>query len=248
MTAAITFTPCAGKMNGELTNLACFPGEYVRLNVPEFIGDAAQPCTPLDMGATWSSLGQGAWRSTGQTVGELSYQLDVLPAFDYVDLEASVTNESVRHWTHSFAFNCCNCGPATPLRDHEGMRFWGRANGSFRRLVTMHRRFNPRPTVQVYSAVGAPAADEFGFMAKFLATSNVVLEGWLALRSRDGTCLAATVSKPAGFLFHNLEFSCVHSAPSFGPLAPGQTCHARTRLYFVQASLEAWHARMTGEF
>lgn len=82
---------------------------------------------------------------------------------------------------------------------------------------------------------------------KWIKTVGTGLEGWLAIQSRGGKRLAAVVSKPALFLFQNMEYSCIHSSPGFGPLPPGKTGEALTRVYFVEASLEGWYERMKRE-
>ena len=62
-----------------------------------------------------------------------------------------------------------------------------------------------------------------------------------------GTRLVAVVSKPALFLFQNMEYSCIHSGAGFGRLEPGQSGEAVTRLYFVQGAVEQWRDRMLAE-
>ena len=74
------------------------------------------------------------------------------------------------------------------------------------------------------------------------------MEGWLAIRARDDRHMVATVSKKALYTFQNREYSCIHSAPTFGPLKPGEEGNAITRIYFVEATLEDWYERMTREF
>ncbi len=69
----------------------------------------------------------------------------------------------------------------------------------------------------------------------------------MAIQSRDGKRLVATASDPAMFLFQNMEYSCIHSAAGFGPLKPGESGEAVTRVYFVEAGLEDWHARMPAD-
>ena len=96
---------------------------------------------------------------------------------------------------------------------------------------------------------GAPAGKDIPFVDAFKSTpENVAIEGWMAIRSMDDTHMVAVVSKPALYTFQNREYSCIHSAPTFGPLKPGATGAAITRIYFVEASLEEWYMRMTKEF
>ena len=145
------------------------------------------------------------------------------------------------------AFNCLQCGEAPSIRDHDCARHWVRAGGELKRLIELPRRFGPRPTVQLSSVEHQPPGAEIPFVAHCKATPDIALEGWMAIASRDGKRLVAAASKPALFLFQNMEYSCIHSAAGFGPMEPGQTAEALTRLYFVEATLGEWHERMRGE-
>ena len=122
-----------------------------------------------------------------------------------------------------------------------------RHNGQFKRLPELPRVYSGRPTIQVYQVKGAPPVATIPYAEKFKATPNAELEDWIAIQSRDQTRLAAIVSKPALFLFQNMEYACIHSAASFGTLQPGQTGKALTRLYLVQATLQQWYVRKTAE-
>ena len=70
----------------------------------------------------------------------------------------------------------------------------------------------------------------------------------MAIRTRDDRRMVAVVSKPALYTFQNREYSCIHSAPSFGDLGPGEKGAAFSRIYFVEATLEKWYERMIAEF
>ena len=134
------------------------------------------------------------------------------------------------------------------MSDHECVRHWCRAGGEFRRLIEVPRQFSLRATVQLYSVEGMPPGQEIPFVANFRATpEEVALEGWLAVQSRDGSRLVATASKPALFLFQNMEYSCIHASPGFGPLGPGESGEAVNKVYFVEASLEDWYERMRAD-
>ncbi len=62
----------------------------------------------------------------------------------------------------------------------------------------------------------------------------------MTIRSWDDSHMVAVVSKPALDTFQNREYSCIHSTPTFGPVKPGATSAAITRIYLVEASLEEW--------
>ncbi len=243
--AAIRFQPMPNAMGGTFTDIPAFPGASFGIGYPEAVGDAAHACWPQSLTAQCEPRDGGAWKIMGRNEGEVRYVMTVTPSEDSVDIRFDVTNESDRVWEQSLAFNCFSCGTAPEIRDHECLRHWVRAEGRFRRLIEIPRVFGPRPTIQLYSVEGAPPGRIIPFVAGFKATPDIVLEGWMAIQSRDGKRLVATVSRPALFLFQNMEYSCIHSATSFGRLSPGETRRATNTLYFVEASLKEWHKRMT---
>jgi hypothetical protein len=54
----------------------------------------------------------------------------------------------------------------------------------------------------------------------------------------------ATVGRPASFLFHNMEYSCIHAASGFGAMAPGDTATAGNDLLFLEAPMDQAVARI----
>jgi hypothetical protein len=242
----IRFTPVQGQMAGIVEDAPAFPGDRFSLGFPEAIGDAAQALWYGSIQPEWKQAARGRWVSTGRQNGVLTYSLAITPHDDYVDADITLTNDGKQAWKQGMAFNCFNCGSSI-LRDNECLRHFVRVGGKFRRLVATPRVFGPRPTIQLYAVEGGPPAAQIPFVSNFRCTSPAVAEGWMAIVSPDGKRLAAAVSRPALFLFQNMEYSCIHSAPGFGPVRPGETKQARTRLYFVTASLEDWHRRMRSE-
>jgi len=243
----IRFTPVLGAMAGNLTAVPVFPGDGFGLGLPEAIGDAARAIWPNLIRPTWEELGDGAWKSTGRLEGELAYEATVTPAEETVDIAITLTNQSNRTWAQSLAFNCFNCGGSAAVNDYECVRHWVGHEGQAKRLITLPRQYGPRPTVQLYSVEGAPPGTGIPFVAGFNATPDVTLEGWMAIVARDGQRLAACASQPTLFLFQNMEYSCIHASPGFGPLKPGETGKAVTRLYFIEGSVDDLRQRVHRE-
>lgn len=243
----IRFVGHDGAMAGTLDNVPCFPGESFSLGIPEAIGDSARAMWFGSVCVEWRELGDGVWQSNGHADSELDYVLTVTPRADTVDISITLTNRSEREWPHGMAFNCFNCGAATSVRDYECVRHYAGIGGRAARLIEIPRKFGPRPTVQLYNVLGAPRGSEIPFVAGFRATPEPVLEGWLAIQARDRKRMVAVVSRPALFLFQNMEYSCIHSAPGFGPMKPRDTSEALTRVYFVEASPEDLRSRMREE-
>lgn len=243
----IRFVGHQGAMGGIVDNVPCFPGESFSLGIPEAIGDSARALWFGSVRVEWRELGDGVWQSIGHADNELDYAVTVTPRTDTLDVSISLTNRSEREWSQGMAFNCFNCGSAASVRDYECVRHYAGIGGRAARLIQIPRKFGPRPTIQLYNVDGAPNGHEIPFVSGFRATPEPVLEGWLAIQARDRKRLAAVVSRPALFLFQNMEYSCIHSAPGFGPMKPGDTRNALTRVYFVEAAPEELRSRMRDE-
>ncbi|MBI2302164.1 MAG: hypothetical protein HYU66_24950 [Armatimonadetes bacterium] len=247
MMAKIHVEGVPGGMQMRITGVPAFPGESFGVTVPEAIGDYAATAWPNVVKADWETTPDGLPRGHGVWEGQLEYTVAVTASEETVDLSIELTNRGPRTWEQSLAFTCFQCGVAPSIRDHECLRHFVSADGAVRRLVELPRAYGARPTVQLYSVQGAPAARDIPFVVNVGPTPDITLEGWMAIRSRDGKRLVAVASKPALFLFQNMEYSCIHSCPSFGRLEPGQTGRALTRLYFVESDVETWRNRMLAE-
>lgn len=240
--SAMRFDPIQNVMGGIVTGVAAFPGDRFSLGIPEAIGDAVAPFWYGTLKPRWDQDAAGLWIARGVQPGELTYTLTVTPAEETLDIDIELINQSPRTWRNGMAFNCFGCGSSV-VRDNECLRHWVGVRGKPRRLIQTPRVLGPRPAIQLYSVAGAPKGSEIPFVANFHATPDIVVDPWMAIRAADGKRMVAAVSKPALFLFQNMEYSCIHSGPDFGRLEPGQTGRARTRLYFVEAALEPWLAR-----
>ena len=243
----IQFTPLSNSMTGVLSEVPAFPGDRFPFTVPEAIGDADRTCWFGGIQFHWAQQSDGNWHCEGKAENALHYAVDLVTGTDTVDVRLRLTNDGPQAWKQSLSFNCFNCASSPALSDHECMRHYAGKQGKIQRLVELPRACGPRATIQLYSVEEAPRGQEIPFVANFKATPEVTLENWLAIRSRDGKRLAAVVSKPCLFLFQNMEYSCIHSASSFGALSPGETGAAHLRIYFAEASLEEWHHRMRAE-
>ena len=248
MNSQIQFTGQPDGMNALITHVPGFKNDLFQLNYPEAIGPTDNPHYYTTIKCSWKELSNGDWKCTGKVEGILEYTIDVKVYEDTVDFYQRLTNQSMETWSQTMAFNCFNNGSAISVRDYECIRHWVRTGGQFRKLIELPRVFGPRPALQLYSVEGAPPGKDIPFVESFKSTpENIYIEGWMAIRSRDNNHLVATVSKPALYIFQNREYSCIHSAPSFGALKPGESGSAFSRLYFVEANLEDWYQRMKKE-
>jgi hypothetical protein len=249
MSSQIKFTGEADRMNSHISNVPGFENDVFNLNFPEAIGPTNDRQIHTSIECSWTEMENGDWKQKGRVEGMLEYIIKVIVHEDYVDFLQHLTNTSDKAWEQTMAFNCFNNGSAPSVRDHECKRHWVCTGGEFKKLIEIPRVFGPRPALQLYNVEGAPPGKDIPFVARFQSTpEDVTMEGWMAIRARDDKHMVATVSKKALYTFQNREYSCIHSAPTFGPLLPGETGNALTRLYFVEASLADWYDRMTAEF
>jgi hypothetical protein len=242
------------KLHGQPGAMACtateipgFPRGRFVLAYPEAIGNAAAPCWFGTIKPTWEERPNGVWISRGEQSGQLDYQMTVTPGTDCVTTEFKLTNRSELTWQQGMAFNCFQCAFESSIRDNDCLRTWVRTGGEFKRLVELPRVFGSRPAIQLYGVEGAPSWKEIPFVAGYQSTPDVVIEPWMAMVSRDGKKLVATVSQPGLFLFQNREYSCIHCGTGFGEMKPGQTATAVNKAYFVESTLAEWHRRMKQE-
>ena len=229
------------------SEIPAFPDGRFTLAYPETIGDAADPVWFSSIKPTWEPGADGVWISRGSQPGQLAYELTMTPGSDNVTTEFRLTNQSKTTWKQGMAFNCFQCDKDHSIRDNDCLRTWVRSGGEFKRLVEIPRVFSPRPAIQLYSVEGAPPGKDIPFVAGYKATPDVVIEPWMAIVTRDGKRLVATVSKPGLFLFQNREYACIHCGTGFGEMKPGQTATAINKVYFVEATLAGWHQRMQAE-
>ena len=242
------------KLQGQPGVMACtasaipaFPGGTFTLAYPEAIGDAANPVWYGSLSPTWEAHSDGTWISRAEKPDQLAYELTMTPGPDRVTSRFRLTNQGKTTWKQGMAFNCFQCDKDHNIRDNDCLRTWVRTGGEFKRLVELPRVFGPRPAIQLYSVEGAPLGKDIPFVANYQATPDLVIEPWMAMVSRDGQRLVATVSKPGLFLFQNREYSCIHCGTGFGEVKPGQTAEAVNIVYFVEATLAVWHQRMKAE-
>lgn len=244
---AIQLAGQQGAMRCAVAGVPAFPGEGFGLGYPEAIGDVARSVWFGTLTPSWEAGPDGAQISRGESPGELRYTMTCTAGDDYVDAHFELTNLSDRPWAQGHAFCCFQCGGADPIRDHDALRTFVGLDGTPTPLRQVPRVWSARATIQLYSVVGQPPGRELPFVAGFAATPEVAVEGWMAVVARDGRRLVATASKPCLYLFQNLEYSCIHAACGFGPMAPGQTATALNRTWFFQGSLTDWYARYRRE-
>jgi len=234
-------------MGVQIVDVPAFPGNGFGGAFPEAIGDSARSYWFGSIKPDWSADGDKVISKGGQP-NELEYTITYTTTDETVDIVTEVTNKSDRHWRQSQAFNCFSPIGAVDVRDHDCVRHWVGIKGKPTPLLSVPRRFGPRPTIQLYAIEGGPRWQDIPFVANFRCSpDDVHLEPWMAIESKDRKRVIAVATRPGLYLFQNMEFSCIHAASGFGPLEPGQTGKSLTRLWFVRQGIREWYARMQKE-
>jgi acetyl esterase/lipase len=238
---------------GSMTVTAKVPdlnGQVFSLTVPETIGcreamllnfpeATVKWAGPDPRGVVSCSWGPG---------GRIQYSVRIIPANDYVDVEMTVRNHTEFFWHDVFAFNCLNPTGAPDFKDWTLERTYMSSQGKPLCLAQTQRVKGSMPTVGFYLPDRTEPGKESVFVRGFRATSPNRTDGsWIVTLSQpEGSYMAAAVVD-AAFLFDNLDRCCIHAAPSFGDIGPGQTKAAVSRFYLARGSLEDFLTRYTAD-
>jgi hypothetical protein len=180
--------------------------------------------------------------------GRVFYTARLTPAEDHVDVEMTVRNHTRFYWHDVFAFDCLNPIEAPAFRDWKLERTYMSAQGKPFRMTGTRRRKGHLPTVQFYLPEQRPAGEESLFVQGFGATSPDRTDGsWLVTLSEPAGAYMAATAVDAAFLFDNLDRCCLHAAPRFGDIGPGESSTAVSRLYLAKGTLDDFQKRLAAE-
>ncbi|KKL67489.1 hypothetical protein LCGC14_2134480, partial [marine sediment metagenome] len=186
----------------------------------------------------------GAVESGWTTDGRIRYTTRLIPAADYVDVEMTITNLSDRLWRDVFAFNCLNPTSAKLFQDWKLKRTYMSAHGRPMRMDGTKRVRGHMPTVGFYTHEQTPWGLESPFVRGFSAISPDRTDGsWIVTLSDPPGAYMAATTPDSLFLFDNLDRCCIHSAPSFGDIGPGESSTTVCRLYMAAGGLEGFLKR-----
>jgi acetyl esterase/lipase len=210
--------------------------EAMLLNFPEA---SIQWAGPDPQGAVSCSWGPG---------GRIQYSVRMIPAHDYVDVEMTIHNYTEFLWHDVFAFNCLNPTGAPDFKDWTLERTYMSSQSKPLCLAQTQRIRGQMPTVGFYLPDRVEAGKESVFVRGFGATSGDRTDGsWIVTLSQpEGAYMAAAVVD-AAFLFDNLDRCCIHAAPGFGDIGPGQTGMTVSRFYLAKGSLEDFLKRCAAD-
>ena len=104
------------------------------------------------------------------------------------------------------------------------------------------------PTVGFYLSERVAAGTESVFVRGFGATSPDRTDGsWIVTLSEPAGSYMAAAAMEAAFLFDNLDRCCLHAAPSFGDIGPGEASTTVSRLYLAKGTLEDFRRRLEAD-
>lgn len=194
---------------------------------------------PDERGAVACSWGPG---------GRISYTLRLVPAEDFVDVEMTIRNHTEFFWRDVFAFNCLNPIGAPSFQDWKLERTYMSRQGQPYCLAQTTRVRGSMPTVGFYLPERVAAGEESVFVRGFRATSPDRTDGsWIVTLSDTGAAYMAATAVEAAFLFDNLDRCCLHAAPSFGDIGPGEASSAASRFYVARGTLDEFLQRLEAD-
>ncbi|MBM4091652.1 MAG: hypothetical protein FJ276_19825 [Planctomycetes bacterium] len=180
--------------------------------------------------------------------GRVAYTLRLVPADDHVDVEMTIRNHTEFLWRDVFAFNCINPIQARTFHDWKLQRTYMSREGKPFRMSETTRVQGHMPTVGFYLPEHVRAGEESVFVRGFGATSpDRTDSSWIVTLSEPaGSYMAATAMEVA-FLFDNLDRCCIHAAPSFGDIGPGEASTTVSRFYLARGTLDDFLRRMEAD-
>ena len=180
--------------------------------------------------------------------GRIHYALRLVPGTDFVDVEMTIRNHTEFLWRDVFAFNCLNPIEAPAFKDWKLERTYMSKQGRPFRMSETTRVKGHMPTVGFYVPERVAPGTESVFVRGFGATSPDRTDGsWIVTLSEPtGSYMAATAMETA-FLFDNLDRCCLHAAPSFGDIGPGEASTSVSRLYLAKGTLEDFRDRLEAD-
>ena len=209
----------------------CFPENFTARNTEAFVGF-------WDTQIEWHFSDNLAEGSAASEQAELLLRVFQEPDERTVAWHMSFKNISDGALDGLAAFNCLQLCGAPLFQDLSMARTKVRdAAGNWCELSRIPKTTGRR-TIQFYPATGGIELDEHPWVRRFELTSKQTLSGnSIQVESVDGTwTLENAVHSPIAFFFNNWEphAGCIHVAPLFGSVLPGQESTARGTIRFTK--------------
>ncbi len=154
--------------------------------------------------------------------------------------ECEFRNGADKALTDLAAFNCLALNWAPLFKDLAMERTWGTdQNGSSVLLKDVAKtQGQGKRTMQFYPATDGIDLEHTEKIADFGVISTACLSGdRIGVESKDGRWLVETIVEgPVAYFFNNWEANhgCIHAAPLFGTVEPGESSIATGRIVFTR--------------
>ena len=216
-----------------------FPGQEFMLVFPEwFTSDRVNSVTNFNWDLNpYSAV--GAW-DDGPYTAAITITLKKSEVQVELHWEYEFKNGSDTTVNSLSAFNCLNLNWAPLFKDLTMERTWVRdAKGREVSLKDIAKtQGEDRRTMQFYPVKGGIDLNQFGLIARWQVNSPAQLTGnRVKVFSKDGKWqLETIVDGPVAYFFNNWEedHGCVHAAPLFHTIAPGESGVAKGRIIFTR--------------
>jgi hypothetical protein len=238
---SIMLMPNQGKMQCNIVMNIEGERNVFALTVPETIGNREKMLLNFpETNLVWEGPGDDGVVTTGWTNDSvISYSLELIPGKDFIDAAMNITNLSEDKWEDVWSFNCLNPVKATTFQDLEMDRTYMSTKEGPKRLSDTKRIIGHRPSIGVYYSEKMELDEQWAFISWFEATSLDRTDGdYLVTLSESGKTYMAATSPNTLYLFNNLDFTCIHAAPTFGNIGPGESSSLTTRFYFSEGGLK----------
>ena len=160
----------------------------------------------------------------------------------------TVRNHTEFLWHDVFAFNCLNPVQAPAFQDWKLARTYMSSHGQPLRMAQTTRVKGHMPTVTFYLPDRVEPRKESVFVRGFGATSSDRTDGsWIVTLSEPPGAYMAATAVEAVFLFDNLDRCCIHAAPGFADIGPGESSYAVSRMYLASGTLDDFLARFQAD-
>lgn len=236
----ITLTPEGNRVTVDVRRPP-LDGKIV-LNAPELINDDTRRLVYTDTNlksVNWKAGRLGALSSEWRKDGLAAYRMKLTPDADGIQLDWTVTNLSRETWKDCAGNIDMQSHHMPTFFDPAGERIFLRGNGRWVAAKDswggpggnwyLPRGKEPMPLMHIQIEDGSMKISPFH-----------PDEAILALESREGGWILAQAWQQSQYFIANLHshYQCSEAPPLFGKIGPGQTVHARGKVYLFQGNLD----------
>jgi len=214
----------------------------VVLTVPEVINDATRRLVYTYSNLKhvhWQAKPDGAISSAWRQEGLAAYQLTLRPEADGVLLDWTITNLSPEMWKDSAGNICMQSHGLPAFFAPSGDRIFLRRDGRW--VAARNSWVQPGcnwylPPGRVAYPLMRPLIEDGSWKVSRFQPDEAIV----AVQSRDGRWVLAQGWGQSPYFIVNVHehYQCCEAPPLLGDIGPGQTVHARGKIYWFQGGLD----------